>query len=719
MSDINLNFGSKDLEALLKNLNKLAKDLSKSVGKLAPEDAVTRSKKIAVEALKTQNAMDRQKIAAQGVADRQEKINAKQKEGLGIIGSLESKQKQYRSAIKSAQTELEKKGAQKQLERVSKELVKAKGNTATWGKALGSFQFKFNALGNIAANALSKITGALKRGINEFTSFEKIMRSNQLTSDRYDQIMGRLKGSFNALNRSIALGDFKGLAENMKNAADAAMDYVLALDFIGDSTNALNIQNSRTKREVKELQEVYNDTSQDKETRMAAALKAQDAINVMQERSDRIGKLSVEAQLKKAQTEFNLTEEQTKLYQRFFENYGLLSDKQITQMEQLETATVKAAETKIGFLDKLGETYAQEATGVDDFTGEVAKNNEALSNQAKIAKELSDTFGFDVNPIMEAIINTNNETRASFAQNIITYEEEQKAIQKLATTLAPIIGIIRKLKDENEELTTSFENLTTGDKTDISAKQIESDNNLGKVLKANAADRIKENKKNIADDLQLIADTEEKKQQLKRDTFNAAADLSNSLTMITEANKQRELSAAGDNAEKRLEIEKKYLKKQQALSISQAIINQAQAISEVWKTWAENPPVAIAFSALAALNVGAQIATIKSQKFAKGGEVDGRLHSQGGTLIEAEKGEFVINRSSTSKYKSLIEGINENDQLKIMSALDQDRKIPTVKQDPYMKKMYEFMIAQENYGETKEYFIINKGNQKIMIRKNE
>jgi len=42
----------------------------------------------------------------------------------------------------------------------------------------------------------------------------------------------------------------------------------------------------------------------------------------------------------------------------------------------------------------------------------------------------------------------------------------------------------------------------------------------------------------------------------------------------------------------------------------------------------------------------ANVAQIEAQKFEKGGEVGGKRHSQGGTMIEAERGEFVMSRSA-------------------------------------------------------------------------
>ena len=71
-------------------------------------------------------------------------------------------------------------------------------------------------------------------------------------------------------------------------------------------------------------------------------------------------------------------------------------------------------------------------------------------------------------------------------------------------------------------------------------------------------------------------------------------------------------------------------------------MNIAQQITEsIGKPWK------VAF--IAAMGA-VQLATIKSQKpptMQYGGLIGGRRHSQGGTMIEAEQGEFVMNRVAT------------------------------------------------------------------------
>jgi len=108
---------------------------------------------------------------------------------------------------------------------------------------------------------------------------------------------------------------------------------------------------------------------------------------------------------------------------------------------------------------------------------------------------------------------------------------------------------------------------------------------------------------------------------------------------------------------------------QQLVAVSQAIINGALGIT---KTGAQlGYPAAIPFQIALGLQTLAQIATIKQQKFERGGYdvLKGRRHAQGGVDIgigEAEAGEglAVFNRTATQKYgkflPAFVKAINEN-----------------------------------------------------------
>ena len=123
------------------------------------------------------------------------------------------------------------------------------------------------------------------------------------------------------------------------------------------------------------------------------------------------------------------------------------------------------------------------------------------------------------------------------------------------------------------------------------------------------------------------------------------------------AGKQRELDAASNikwEKKRTKEVEKinaKYQAKQDQLNRKakkikrvQTVVNTATGIMEAMASKELSAPAKIVMATLVGIMGAMQLATIDAQKYAQGGYVGGRRHSQGGTLIEAEQGEYVISR---------------------------------------------------------------------------
>ena len=126
----------------------------------------------------------------------------------------------------------------------------------------------------------------------------------------------------------------------------------------------------------------------------------------------------------------------------------------------------------------------------------------------------------------------------------------------------------------------------------------------------------------------------------------------------TEKQKQDAIDALNKRTEQKIAAEKtKQAKADKAAAIFEATINAAAAVAKV----AGNPiQTAIAIAAGAA-----QIAIIAATpipKFKKGGPVGGRSHEAGGTLIEAEKGEYVVNKVSVSQHRRALDAMNTSSQ---------------------------------------------------------
>lgn len=138
-----------------------------------------------------------------------------------------------------------------------------------------------------------------------------------------------------------------------------------------------------------------------------------------------------------------------------------------------------------------------------------------------------------------------------------------------------------------------------------------------------------------------------------------------------EDEKNARINQAGITNQKRIEYERQYeLERQQIMKEAfeqekkykkqQAIINGALAITNILATTPDPTGILQAIRIGAAIaTTAAQVALIDAQKFEKGGWIDGKRHRDGGTLIEAEKDEFIVNRSDAQKNKSLLESINK------------------------------------------------------------
>lgn len=149
---------AKGLQELIKILEKLQGETKKTA-----QEWIDFLKK---QNVATKEGQDNIKKAANEI----NKLNTQEKESTRIKKALEREQaalnamnsEEYKNLIRLRE-------AKKQLNREIQNQVKAQQgaikSTNTWGKALSSFQFKFNALGNIVANFTSFISRSFVRGI--------------------------------------------------------------------------------------------------------------------------------------------------------------------------------------------------------------------------------------------------------------------------------------------------------------------------------------------------------------------------------------------------------------------------------------------------------------------------------------------------------------------------------------------------------------------------
>lgn len=800
MADINFNLKAKDLEEIKKlfaELVKMTAQIKTNVSKFdkASDDAakkakqaVSDAKKLEASRIRANNTLKKQIQTQKIIAINEQKV---------LTTTIRNETAYKRAALAA--------------ERVNKSIEKGKTNTNLWSKALGSFQFKFNALGNIAANVLSTMTRQAKQFIVESVkmaaategvsqAFLKLNRKGYL-----DELRKATRGAVSDLSlmkAAVQAENFKipinQLAVLLKFAGDRALstgedfDYLVKSIVLGLGRKSVKILDNlglsviEIKEEVKKVGDFMQGTSNVIQREMAKSGVVLDTTQTtmwqLRTATENL-KLSFGNFILKAigpsiasLTEFGKTMFTSKTNTDKFVSSIEQEKIQLNSLVKTILGANNTQDSRLRLITELSTKYPeflkgldaekvsnqQIATALESANIEYDKKIKSLILQelyAKKAGELADLY-IRESIALKKIVEFQDQTTGMNAQ------ENSETINKLAGIWVDELEEVRrqqsKIADEIQGVTDLIgdqtdailhnKDVTLSSLQEIEAARLEQAKAIYEANKrAREGDKeadeeywdwliqgTKETADTIAgfkndeaaleeesnamakkvgeDLLRQTADEEAKKQALKQATFATIGNGVNSLSTLYEANKQKELSAAGDNAEKRLAIEKKYLKKQQNLSISQALVSAAQGGMATYDKLGF--PLAIPFIIAGSAFAAIQIAAIKAQKFGKGGKVEGRYHSQGGTLVEAERDEWIINRNSSRKYDKLIEGINQDDQMKIMMSMNQDKKLNgSAKRADYTKKLYEATIDREVGYETPEFFVVRKGTVTTKYKK--
>ena len=122
----------------------------------------------------------------------------------------------------------------------------------------------------------------------------------------------------------------------------------------------------------------------------------------------------------------------------------------------------------------------------------------------------------------------------------------------------------------------------------------------------------------------------------------------------SEISKQRQIDALRLRTNRQIAAERtKQAKLEKVNAIFEATIATAVAVTQNLK----NPILAGIAAAAGLVQIGI-IAAQPIPKFKRGGMVGGQSHEAGGTLIEAERGEFVVNRNAVTRHRSELDALN-------------------------------------------------------------
>jgi len=218
------------------------------------------------------------------------------------------------------------------------------------------------------------------------------------------------------------------------------------------------------------------------------------------------------------------------------------------------------------------------------------------------------------------------------------------------------------------------------------------------------ADAQVESTERILDDLNnRIAETQ---RELGIETQLYTEGYANNVTL-----KRKELADLKE-AREQAEIDRaKAVKRQQQLEAISQAINLASAVASTINIYSKIPGVGLAIAAVVAGGFLALFSALQAKSknlasYGEGGEIDGKPHTRGGVVLEAEGGEFIVNKKQYSKYRSLVNAIN-NDNL---PSLNQ-----SVMNSTSFEKRGDVIVSTKEWGEIRDLLRDNLNKKSIDV----
>lgn len=600
--------------------------------------------------------------------------------------------------------------AQKALQGTFQETKSVEGSINKLKEELKKLTKEYN---NMDAVSRGKAAPGIKKLTDELKKAESAIGNNTRNVGNYSSA---LSGMGTKIMDSIK--SFSIYAVAVKFATDVFAKLKEAFMSTVEGMNIMNVVGAASKQMFYDLA-TTGKVSYDNMKNAAEAAKVMNNIRAG-DRADMVEFAKLEREITKlefdAADKTKTNAEQKEALNKAIEKQNILSDKRIAdaweELQAIEQTLAKQPRNE-ELLNKQAELKAK-IIGLDDQRFSSMRRNEARATAFEKAE--AERIENQYTALMKAADDEIQLLNDKDAKIKAASDKERKEIidseVKLWGRQSKLIG------EKGEERLTQFELLQK--------RMVDKDKETGDQLVAANKDVNDKKIKQEQEATDITIEIQQRKAQLYQDITAATF---NFISAFVESNKQKELDAAGDNAEEKIKIEREYAKKEKALSISQAIIATSLAVLNALNTKPYlplGPLMAISAAALGAI----QIATIAATKFAEGGEVGGRPHSQGGTMIEAERGEYVISKTPTSKYKGLIEAINEDNPMRIAEEI-RNRNFHTVwggvsqqlsqstRQDPYTRLTYELLkkrpeVYTDSNGDTN--LVYPDGSRKV-IRK--
>ncbi len=282
-------------------------------------------------------------------------------------------------------------------------------NNANFKRGLSDSKRSINGFQKNISNMKRLLIGAFTITAAVAT-FKKAIASTQGTTDNLARNMGAAKEATTALLSSITTGDWGGLINNMRMAAEAGRDYADAMDEVGDHYRSIRIQAALAEKKVLNLRTIATDTAQQDKDRVAAYKEIVSILSTQINKEQKITEQSLQAQIDKLATRNGLTREQGELLKDYVINYDTLTEKELRATEQ-----VKILRDELSKLNREGKSIALGVATVGADKEKIKEIEQLIKNRLAMMDEQERKYY----EISEAINKFTDEERQAIADTIV------------------------------------------------------------------------------------------------------------------------------------------------------------------------------------------------------------------------------------------------------------------------------------------------------------
>lgn len=551
-------------------------------------------------------------------------------------------------------------------------------NIGKSSKQIQGFQQKIQGFSSGAVSAFAKFAGGIGLAITAGEAFNKMMRSNQTTSDLFDNNLNAAKGSVDAFFRSLTTGDWSVFNNGIIAAFTNLKELSALMDELADKKLSLGYIKAEDLKEIEQYETIAKDTNKSLEERKVAAEKMAMAVKHLANETASYIKSSEKGLSKTYKANYGIDVDRETL-DYFFKHTNKSDSSVLSEIEKYKKERV-AIEQKYTTTTSIPTSFGATTVSTLSKQGKEAlqqydKQNEFIRTQSILLDEVDDKRVATLNVLKEQY----DMEREIYSLQKRTDETGRSVnTSGKSTTKKAIIpeGSLAELDKQLAEWRKKFNEATTYEARLAADKMIkeisQKEAHLNVEVKYGKADELKElvNKqkiptlavkgKNVKEDIKggalnikPIKSSVIDSNYEYADSLNAISSIMGSVTNITNEGAAAWISW-GANILTAIAAAIPAIATLTVAKSAEATANSEAAVTGAMSSVASIPFVGWVMALAAGASVIAAMASIP--KFANGGIISGNSFIGDNMIARVNSGEMILNNRQQKNLFNLLDG---------------------------------------------------------------